>query len=141
MKRFFIILLLLLGLLLLYGKYKQSSRVPPTAPSSLAPPGPAAPPRSSGASGPQPPRVSKLPKVKELALEQGLEVVAAREDVPGKIAITVASRERHKLNIFLNELQTSLTLQDFEAAAPKVSADPYGRRRFEVTYQITYRTR
>lgn len=141
MKRFFIILLLLLGLLLLYGKYKQSSRVPPPEPppSSSAE---AEPSQSSpGREGPPSPRPSLLPKVEELAQAQGLEVVAAREDIPGTITLTVASREQHLLSIFLNELESSLTLQDFEAAPPKVSADRYGRKRFEVTYRIKYAVR
>ena len=76
-----------------------------------------------------------------MAQAQGLQVMAAREDVPGTIAITVASRERHKLNIFLNELETSLTLQDFESSSPKVSADRNGRKRYEVTYRIKYSVR
>ena len=141
MKRFLIILLLLLGLLLLFGKYNRSSRVPPAEPAPSVSPEAGPSQFSSGPGGPKSPRPSMLPKVKELAQAQGLQIVAAREDTPGTISLTLASRERHLLNVFLNELQRSLTLQDFEADPPKVFTDRYGRKRFEVTYRIKYATR
>ncbi len=141
MKRFFIVLLLLLGLLLLYGKYKRSSRVPPAESSPFGTPQEGASPFSSEQEGLKSPRPSMLPRVRQLAQAQGLQVMAAREDSPGTITLTLASREQHLLNVFLNELERSLTLQDFEAAPPKISTDRHGRKRYEVTYRIKYSVR
>jgi len=130
MKRLLIILLLGLGLLILYDKYKQSAPPPPSAHS---------PAGSSPSSGPA--RVSILPKIKQLAIEQELQVINAREEGSGWITITVVGRERHHINEFLNELTRSVTMQDFEGSQPKASAAPNGRRRFEATYRIKTRTR
>jgi len=141
MKRLFLVLLLLLGLLVLYAKYKQTSR--PSAVDQPPSPLPEVEPLPSlpGHEAPAAPPSSALLKVKELAQAQGLEVVAAREEPPGTILLTLASREQHLLNLFLTELQSSLNLQDFEAAPPKVFTDRYGHRRFEVTYRLKYALR
>jgi hypothetical protein len=142
MKRIFFILLLVLALLLLYGKYKQSKRTAPNLES---------PPPASAGSGPAStqsesyrtnrPASSALPKIKQLAIEQELEVLDAREEEAGWISITVATSERHMLNQFLNELERTVTLQDFEGGQPKGFADRYGRRRYEATYRLKVRVR
>ena len=142
MKRVFFILLLVLALLLMYGKYKQSQRIAPSV--SSPPPAPAGSGPASAPSGsyqPVRPAKSALPKVKQLAIDQELEVLDAWEEAGGWMSITVASSERHRLNLFLNELERTVTLQDFEGGQPKSFADRYGRKRYEATYRIKVRVR
>lgn len=129
MKHLLIILLLAGALFVIYQRGKQSVPPSPGMDRSISP----------APSAPAQPAPSQLPRVQELAMEQGLRILEAAEETPGIIRITLLAPDHVRHNTFLNELTTILTLQDFESSPPRVTTTSDGRSAFEVTYTLRYR--
>jgi len=127
-KKLLVFLFLVCGCLFAYGWLKDN-QLPQPVPEKSAPPPEPGPPGQFN---------SKLPKFLELAEEAGVQIVAAREEKPGVVILTVVGRDNSEVSRYLSTVQANITLQDFESGPAGFMTTPQGKRRLQATFKFRY---
>ena len=117
MRKLFI-LILIAGLALFIFGWKKSSK-PKSSPASTP---------TSSQLEPKPAVPSKLPKFLQLAEEQGVVVAEAKEEKPGVVVITIIGRDNSEISRYLSEVQTNISLEDFDSNPPQFFTTEDGKR-------------
>ena len=125
MKRILIILVLVIALIFVYLKAQKAS------------------PRNQPAQRPAADQKfeSKLPEFKEIAGNWNLQIVDLKESQPGIVQMTVIGANHSVLVEFLEEVQNTIALQDFDSTPAKILTTQNGRRLMQSTYTFRYRVK